>query len=110
MSTSKGFCARPGCRVAFAVHGRLATCAGYIDPTSSAGAAILRAEKKAAKGVRLAIVRTPAPIVDSRPRFLYRLPGGEAIKLIADHGDVPRQVITYQTKGGAIVNATLVLA
>lgn len=66
MSTAhpKAFCARPGCRVAYAVHGRLATaCAGYIDPSSSAGVAIRRAEKQQEKAKRahLSVVETPVP-------------------------------------------------
>jgi hypothetical protein len=43
----KAFCARPGCRIAYALHSRsAAACANYIDPTSPAGVAILRVEKK----------------------------------------------------------------
>lgn len=60
---TKAFCARPGCGIARAVHGRIG-CAGYIAPTSDAGRAIVRAEESRRKAFALALVETPPPSVD----------------------------------------------
>lgn len=45
MSSNKAFCARPGCLVAFAVHGQPGSCGNYIAPDSKAGRAVTQAEK-----------------------------------------------------------------
>lgn len=45
---------------------------------------------------------------DTRPRFSYRLPDGEIVKVIRDHGDTPDAELDFQLAGGEIVKATLV--
>ncbi len=45
---------------------------------------------------------------DTRPRITYRLPDGELVKIIHDHGQIPTETITFTLKGGEIVDATLV--
>ena len=52
----------------------------------------------------------PAPHIDTRPRADYRLPSGEIVRVIRDHGDVLADQITYQLSGDEIVVATLVAA
>ena len=45
---------------------------------------------------------------DSRPRDQYRLPSGELVDLIADHGDLIATSKTFETRSGTVVRATLV--
>jgi hypothetical protein len=46
-------------------------------------------------------------VTDTRPRFSYRLPGGRIVRVIHDHGEIPKFEITYDLGGGKIVTATL---
>lgn len=56
MAAPKSFCARPGCKVAYAFHETCATaCGNYISPDSEAGKAIRREEA----------TRVKAPPIDS---------------------------------------------
>ena len=48
----------------------------------------------------------PAPYVDTRPRAAYRLPSGEIVRVICDHGEIPASEISYQI-GIKIVTARL---
>ena len=51
---------------------------------------------------------TVTQATDTRPRITYRLPSGELVPIIHDHGQVPTPTITFTLKGGEIVEATLV--
>jgi hypothetical protein len=46
--------------------------------------------------------------MDTRPRYLYRLPDGRTIRVIHDHGQWPEFEISYSLGNGSIVTATLV--
>ncbi len=57
---------------------------------------------------------TPRSTVDSRPRAEYRLPNGESIRVILDHGEVPPETLSFECRAdavgtrGVIVTAVLV--
>ena len=51
---------------------------------------------------------TVTQATDTRPRITYRLPNGDLVPIIHDHGQVPTPTITFTLKGGEIVEATLV--
>ena len=51
---------------------------------------------------------TVTQATDTRPRIDYRLPSGELVPIIHDHGQVPTPTITFTLAGGEIVDATLV--
>lgn len=42
----------------------------------------------------------PTPPPDTRPRHPYALPDGREIRVIADHGDVPKDVIDFELATG----------
>jgi hypothetical protein len=46
-------------------------------------------------------------VSDTRPRYPYLLPDGRTIRVIHDHGELPRQTVTYDLGGGQIVIAIL---
>lgn len=48
-----------------------------------------------------------APYVDSRPRIDYVLADGTVLPIVHDHGDLIRPTVTFQRKGGEIVDAKL---
>jgi hypothetical protein len=49
-------------------------------------------------------------VADTRPRFSYRLPDGRIVRVIHDHGDEPKQEITYEMGNGCVVVAHLLYA
>lgn len=49
---------------------------------------------------------TPVQYVDTRPRVDYVLPDGTTVPIIHDHDQVAQPSITFQLKGGKIVDAT----
>lgn len=50
---------------------------------------------------------SPAPYVDTRPRYPYRLADGRVVQVIHDVGEQPRPTITFDLGGGNIVDAAL---
>lgn len=42
-------------------------------------------------------------MIDSRPRYRYSLPDGRVILVIADHGDVPDPMITFELKSDDVL-------
>lgn len=49
----------------------------------------------------------PAPLVDTRPRYPYRLPDGRVVQVIHDVGEQPRPTITCDFGDGEIVEGML---
>ncbi|HSR79033.1 MAG TPA: hypothetical protein VLN57_20840 [Xanthobacteraceae bacterium] len=45
--------------------------------------------------------------VDTRPRALYLLPSGEAVRVVLDHGETPAPTVSYSI-GGKLVVARLI--
>jgi hypothetical protein len=52
--------------------------------------------------------KDPMTYTDTRPRYPYTLPDGSVVNVIHDHGETPKDVITFTLKGGRIVHAFLV--
>lgn len=49
----------------------------------------------------------PAPYVDTRPRYPYRLPDGRVVQVIHDHGEAPRPTIICDFGDGDIAEGAL---
>lgn len=111
---AQGFRSQAHLDAFFAVSVHVASCAecaardGYVElddgiqPTSGRCPEAQRLEALVSQADR-----APVAPVDTRPRSSYQLPNGETVRVIRDHGETPKPVITYQLKGGAVVEATL---
>lgn len=74
------------------------------EPVRKPGPAEHRADDPECMCDECAPAREQRP-ADTRPRYLYRLPDGRTIRVIHDHGETPKDEITYDLGKGQIVIA-----